>query len=149
MTLNNYIRRCINCWAYLLQYKKKLSNWQNKNLFPKKESLLLSFVKIQTNWQCSVPLFRTYKNKTKRLIDTIASNNSYRWKMAEWFSLTELLSYPKSRDAIASKSYIIPKPLNSFFLSILISVQITSTSMHVFYKNKNYIVVRNARLAIN
>ena len=43
------------------------------------------------------------KNKTKRLIDTIASYNGYREKMAKW-SLTYLLSYPKSRDAIASKN---------------------------------------------
>ena len=44
-------------------------------------------------------------NKTKRLIDTIASNNGYRRNSVEPYSnwLTYLLSYPQSRDAIASK----------------------------------------------
>ena len=45
----------------------------------------------------------SFKNKTKRLIDTIASYNGYRQKMASW-SLTYRLSYPQSRDAIASKT---------------------------------------------
>ena len=43
------------------------------------------------------------KNKTKRLIDTIASYNGYRQKMPYANLLTYSLSYPKSRDAIASK----------------------------------------------
>ena len=40
-------------------------------------------------------------NKTKSLIDTIASNNGYRQKNA-LCKRTDLLKYPKSRDAIAS-----------------------------------------------
>ena len=40
------------------------------------------------------------KNKTKSLIDTIASYIDYTWRIAYAISL---LSYPKSRDAIASK----------------------------------------------
>ena len=47
------------------------------------------------------------KNKTKRLIDAITSNNGYGRKIGLIilpYLLTHLLSYPQSRDAIASKN---------------------------------------------
>ena len=47
------------------------------------------------------------KNKTKRLIDAITSNNGYGWKISLMI-LTDLLPYPKSRDAIASKNQTSP-----------------------------------------
>ena len=47
---------------------------------------------------------RLFINKTKRLIDTIASNNGYRRNLPYANLFTHLLSYPKSRDAIASKN---------------------------------------------
>ena len=42
-------------------------------------------------------------NKTKSLLDAITSNNGYTQKMPYAISLTHLLSYPNSKDAIASK----------------------------------------------
>ena len=42
------------------------------------------------------------KSDQTRLMDAIASYNGYRWKMA---NVSLLLSYPNSRDAIASKSH--------------------------------------------
>ena len=48
--------------------------------------------KLNINWN-SVTSFLMFKAiKTKRLIDTIASYNGYRWKMAYWF----LVSYSHS-----------------------------------------------------
>ena len=44
------------------------------------------------------PLWKTFS-----LIDTIASNNCSRWKMPYANRFTYILSYPQSRDAIASK----------------------------------------------
>ena len=62
---------------------------------------------------CIIFLKIALNNKTKSLIDTIASNNGYRWDYAIC-KLTLSLSYPKSRDAIASKNNVF----NCYIVSI-------------------------------
>ena len=54
----------------------------------------------------------TYITRPNSLIDTIASNDGYRRKMPYVNLLTHSLSYPQSRDAIASKNINI----NTFYL---------------------------------
>ena len=47
---------------------------------------------------------KKYKTRPNSLIDTIAYNKGYRWNLPYSNLLTYSLSYPKSRDAIASKN---------------------------------------------
>ena len=66
------------------------------------DKLIINANKIRDLFKVKLYAIRSETNKTKHLIDVITSNNGYRWKIG-LIILTHRLSYPQSRDAIASK----------------------------------------------
>ena len=70
-----------------------------------RETTASEYFKYAQNLSGKTKYIRLKVNKTKSLLDTIASNNGYRRNICCYrLMVTDWLPYPKSRDAIASKS---------------------------------------------
>jgi len=80
-----------------------LKKWILKKWILKKWISKSEFCNVKFNFKKWISN-STFQTRPNSLIDTIASNNGYKQKMPYANLLTYSLSYPKSRDAIASKN---------------------------------------------
>ena len=118
-----------------------LKKWILKKWILKKWISKSEFCKVKFNFKKwnSNSAFQTRPNS---LIDTIASNNGYRQKMPYanllTHSLTHLLSYPKSRDAIASKNICtLLKTKKMLILSPIATRRISKYKVQIIWIREN------------